>query len=64
MFVMVYIIVFISLSVLVSPSGDELLRSALLRVLLIICTVGLLVRAAVYLDKRPSLGYGLELNRG
>lgn len=64
MFVMVYIIVFISLPVLVSPSGDELLRSALLRVLLIICTVGLLVGAAVYVDKRPSLGYGLELNRG
>jgi len=63
MFVMVYVIVFISLPVLVSPSGDDLFRSALLRVLLIICTVGLLVGAAVYLDKRPLQGYGLEFDR-
>lgn len=64
MFVMVYIIVFVSLPVLVSPPGDELFRSALLRVLLGICTVGLVVGAAIHLDKRPLQGYGLEITHG
>jgi membrane protease YdiL (CAAX protease family) len=60
---MVYIVVFISLPILVSPPGDELFRSAILRVLLFCCTIGLVVGAAIYLDKRPVQGYGLELNR-
>jgi membrane protease YdiL (CAAX protease family) len=62
-FVIVYGIVFVSLPFLVSPSGDRLFRSALLRVLLLCCTVGLVVGAAIYLDKRPLQGYGLELDR-
>lgn len=62
-FMMVYNIVFVSLPVFVSPSGDELFRSAILRILLICCTIGLVVGAATYLDKRPLQGYGLELNR-
>jgi len=64
MFVMVYIVVFISLPVLVSPPGDELFRTTVLRILLLCCTIGLIVGAAVYLDKRPIQEYGLELNRG
>lgn len=63
-FVIVYAIVFISLPILVSPPGDELFRSAVLRVLLLCCTIGLVVGAAIYLDKRPVQGYGLELDRG
>jgi hypothetical protein len=61
---MVYIVVFISLPLLVSPPGDELFRSAILRVLLLCCTIGLVVGAAIYLDKRPVQESGLALNRG
>ncbi len=63
-FVMAYAIVFISLPLLVSPSGNEFFRSALLRLLLLFFTVGLIIGAAVYLDKRPVRGYGLEISRG
>jgi membrane protease YdiL (CAAX protease family) len=63
-FVVVYAVIFISLPVLISPPGEELFRSALLRVLLACCTIGLVVGAAIYLDKRPVQGYGLEITRG
>lgn len=63
MLVIVQTIVLISLPVLVPLSGDELFRSALLRVLLICCTVGLVVGAAVYLDKRPLQEYEIKIIR-
>lgn len=60
---MVYIIVFVSLPGLVFQSGEGLFRSAILRLLLLFCTIGLVVGAAIYLDKRPLQEYGLELDR-
>jgi membrane protease YdiL (CAAX protease family) len=60
---MAYTVVLISLPILVSPPGPELVRSAILRFLLVCCTLGLVVGAAIYLDKRPFQGYGLELDR-
>lgn len=62
-FIIVYGIVFLSLPILVSPAGDGLFRSAVLRALLISCTIGLVVVAAVYIDKRSVAEYGLELDR-
>lgn len=61
---MAYSVVFVSLPVLVYPSGDGLFRSALLRALLVFCTIGLVVGAAIYIDKRPLEEYGLKLDRG
>ncbi|QOS13487.1 Abi/CAAX domain protein (plasmid) [Haloferax gibbonsii] len=63
-FMTVYAIVSVSLPILIDPPGDGLFHSAVLRVLLVCCTIGLLIGAAIYLDKRPLEEYGLEPNRG
>ncbi|WP_161625240.1 CPBP family intramembrane glutamic endopeptidase [Halosimplex carlsbadense] len=62
-FLIAYTIIFISIPVLVAPSGDTLFRSALLRTILTVCVIGLLFGAATYVDKRPIRSFGLEINR-
>lgn len=62
-FLMGYTIIFISIPVLVAPTGDGLLRSAVLRILLVGCTGILVIGAATYLDKRPVQNYGLAIDR-
>ncbi|MFC4452057.1 MULTISPECIES: CPBP family intramembrane glutamic endopeptidase [Halobacteriales] len=57
-----YTIIFISIPVLVAPSGDSLFRSALLRTILTVCVIGLLFGAATYIDKRPIRSFGLEID--
>lgn len=63
LFVILYVGIFLALPNLVWPSGDSLLRSATLRVLLVCCTLGLLLGAATYLDKRPVRSFGLQISR-
>ena len=63
LFLILYAGVFLALPNLVWPSGDSLLRSATLRVLLVCCTLGLLFGAATYLDKRPVRSFGLQITR-
>ncbi len=63
LFLILYASVFLALPNLVWPSGDSLLRSATLRVLLVCCTLGLLFGAATYLDKRPVRSFGLQITR-
>ena len=63
LFLILYGSLFLTLPNLVWPSGDSLLRSATLRVLLVCCTFGLLFGAATYLDKRPVCSFGLRITR-
>ncbi|TSD08620.1 hypothetical protein DP107_18985 [Haloglomus irregulare] len=63
LFLILYAALFLTLPNLVWPSGDSLLRSATLRVLLVCCTLGLLLGAATYLDKRPVRSLGLRITR-
>ena len=58
-----YAALFLTLPNLVWPSGDSLLRSATLRVLFVCCTLGLLLGAATYLDKRPVRSFGVRITR-
>lgn len=62
-FLLVYVRILLSLPALVLPVGDSLLRSAVLRMLLVCCTVGLLLAAARWLDSRPVHTFGLEIDR-
>lgn len=63
MFLLLYLVIFVSIPVLVAPTGNSLLRSAMLRVLLVCCTGGLMLGAATYLDKRSINEFGLEIDR-
>jgi membrane protease YdiL (CAAX protease family) len=63
LFLILYAALFLTLPNLVWPSGDSLLRSATLRVLFVCCTLGLLLGAATYLDKRPVRSFGLRITR-
>jgi membrane protease YdiL (CAAX protease family) len=62
-FLIAYTTIFISIPILVAPSGDSLFRSALLRTILTLCVTGLLFGAATYIDKRPIHTFGLEIDR-
>ncbi len=63
LFWMVYAVVSLSIPALIDPSGTGLLRTAGLRLLLVLCTVGLLFAAALFLDKRPVYRFGLRIDR-
>jgi membrane protease YdiL (CAAX protease family) len=63
LFLILYAALFLTLPNLVWPSGDSLLRSATLRVLFVCCTLGLLLGAATYLDKRPVRSFGVRITR-
>lgn len=63
LFLILYAALFLTLPNLIWPSGDSLLRSATLRVLFVCCTLGLLLGAATYLDKRPVRSFGVRITR-
>lgn len=63
LFLMAYTTVFVSIPILMAPTGTGLFRTAVLRGLLALYTVGLLVAAATVLDRRPVRMYGLRFDR-
>lgn len=62
-FIITYTVVFIAIPAVVVITGDELVRSALLRLLLLGGTISLIIGAAIYMDKRPVREYGLNIDR-
>lgn len=61
-FLLIFAILFVSIPLVITPSEDGLVRSAVLRFLLVCGTVGLLLAAAVFIDKRPLHWFGLEID--
>lgn len=62
-FLLLYLVIFALIPILVAPSGDNLFRSAMLRVLLVCSMAVLIFGAAIYLDKRPVHTFGLKIDR-
>lgn len=63
LFFVAYTIIFVAIPQLIAPSGSGLPRTAGLRVVLAISTVGLLFGAARFLDRKPVHTFGFDVDR-
>lgn len=63
LFFVAYTIIFVAIPPLMAPSGSGLPRTAGLRVVLTISTVGLLFGAAGFLDRKPVHTFGFDVDR-
>lgn len=63
LFFVAYAIIFVAIPPLIAPSGSGLPRTAGLRAVLAISTVGLLFGAARFLDRKPVHTFGFNVDR-